>query len=137
MNDHFDDTELRQAAARLGRDAAERLDVEATAEAVLRRLRESRTAGPRRWAAAAWRLAAAAVLVLGGTLLVRGAGRDAPDRLALPAAVELADLPLDDLEQLLGTLDDALRGDSVPPGSDELDDLTVDELQAVLRYLEG
>src|SRR5207249_2989494 len=66
------DAKLQEVAQRLGAGAAERLDVERTARAVVERLR----AGPRAerwtWVQPAWlRIAAAAILVIGGGLFTR------------------------------------------------------------------
>ena len=76
MNDHeTQDERLHELARRLGVRAAERLDVERTAAAVVRRLREQPAATPAWWVRPAWlRLAAAVVLLLGGAVVYRGAG---------------------------------------------------------------
>jgi hypothetical protein len=133
----LDDAELRAMAARLGREAAERVDVEAVAAAVLRRLRQPPARRCTRWPAGAWRVAAVLALVAGAGLLLRESPREPPLGAALAATVELADLPAADLERLLDSLDDVLRPVPEPQGNGNLDDLTVDQLTAVLRSLEG
>ena len=76
MRDHDDvhDEELRHAARRLGATAADRLDVERTAQAVLSRLRagDDPARGPIRWMQPAWlRAAAVVVVVLGAGVVFR------------------------------------------------------------------
>lgn len=137
-DDHLDDRALRATAQRLGRLPAERLDVEAIVQAVTARLRERKY--ERRWLPylpSVARVAAVVALVVGGVVVMRGSSEHRTASLALPTTVELAGLGVPDLERLLGSLDEVLRGDSVPVTNDDLDDLTADQLQAVLQSLEG
>jgi hypothetical protein len=88
-------------------------------------------------------LAAAVALIAGALVWLRqGASRDAAPAVALPATVQLADLAEPQLERLLAELDQDLRLDSLPRAGGDLDDvtlddLTADQLQAVLRSMEG
>jgi hypothetical protein len=134
------DEALRATAQRLGGEAAERLDVEVTAAAVLERLkREPRARG--RAVAPVWlRSAAALALLISGVLLARAwQGSEPTARVApLPTGVDLGTLSTPQLEELLASLDQTLNL-AVPPASsgEELDQLTPDELRAVLNALEG
>ena len=132
------DGKLQELAGKLGEDAAARLDVEATAQAVLRRLRERLTVLTPMWARPAWlRIAAALVVLLGGGLLARGGVGYGP----VPAgdhyiAEDLTDLTAADLRQLLASLDETLAGPNA--GSEAgLEDLNEQQLREVLRALEG
>src|SRR5207247_3705514 len=87
MNDDatLQDDKLQEVARRLGARAAERLDVEGTAQAVVARLRtepraEIRVLG---WIRPAWlRIAAMLVLVVGAGAVVRSPGHDQPQATA-------------------------------------------------------
>jgi len=134
---------LESLAKRLGTDAAARLDVEATARKVVERLREQpvrRTV----WIQQTWlRIAAALVIVLGGTVV---ASRLTPGRRpgVSPAhahlvADDLNDLSTDELRDVLAAFDEMISSDSVavPEGSTDLHELDAQQLRAVLRSLEG
>jgi len=134
---------LESLAKRLGTDAAARLNVEATARTVVERLREE----PARrtvWVQQTWlRIAAALVLVLGGTVL---ASRLTPGRrpgVSTHAthfvADDLNDLSTDELRDVLTAFDEMISSDSVavPEGSTDLHELDAQQLRAVLRSLEG
>ncbi|HXF95522.1 MAG TPA: hypothetical protein VNI61_05415 [Gemmatimonadales bacterium] len=134
------DDELRAAAARLGSREADRLDVEAVARAVLDRLRTEPEAG--RWSPRWVRplaLAAGLVLVAGTLVLARRWTTEAPAPASLAVAGDLNELSTAQLEELLATLDETLRLD--PTGgatrTDDLDDLSEDQLRTVLHSLEG
>ena len=133
---------LESLAKRLGTEAAARLDVEATARKVVERLRE---APARRtvWVQQTWlRIAAALVIVLGGTVVV---SRMIPSRSGVGAhaahlvADDLNDLSTDELRDVLTTFDEMIGTDSVavPEGSTDLHELDAQQLRAVLRSLEG
>src|SRR5260370_38996156 len=98
---------LRDLAQRLGTRAAEQLDGDRTAEAVLRRLRAP-SRGAARWPigiAPAWlRTAAVAVALVGAGLAVRRDGLRRPRGVAgvEPPAGELNDLSPDQLRAVLG-----------------------------------
>lgn len=131
-----DNGQLEHLARRLGAEAAERVDPEATAQAVLRRLR----AAPRpvRW----WRrpkvlqvAAVVAILVTGGVgvnwLLQNGA----MDEFAYGAPVELAELGDGDLAAVLDSLAfEAPVSELVSPGLDGLDET---QLRTLLAVMEG
>jgi hypothetical protein len=134
----LDDATLRRAAARLGTRAAERVDVEQVAGAVVRRLREPdvvplatrlRRATPR-WLP----LAAALVVLAGGALVARRLMDD-----AVPATAgawldgDLAELDADQLTELLRTLDQALDSTAAAVDADSLD---ADQLEALLASWE-
>jgi len=132
------DAKLRELAHRLGAAAAERLDVERTAGAVVERLRTERRAEPRTWVQPAWlRIAAVAILLLGGGLVTRALVRQptSGSALVIPLGEDLMDLTAEQLQEALGSLDQA-------PSEENLVDtgfegLTAEELRAVLRTLEG
>jgi hypothetical protein len=132
----LEDAELRALARRLGAGAAERLDVEQTATAVLQRLKDQPIAGRIWWQRpAALRFAAALVLVVGGGLVARhyrGSTHPAPY-----VAEELRGLSTDQLREMLSSLDETLDLQAPSPADADLDDLNVEQLRAVLRFLEG
>jgi len=131
---------LENLAKRLGTDAANRLDVEATARKVVERLREQPV---RRiaWVRQAWlRIAAALVITVGGAVAIRQnvvhSNRTHPAHLV---ADDLGDLSTDELRDVLTTFDELISTDSVavPEGSTDLHELDAQQLRAVLRSLEG
>jgi hypothetical protein len=138
------DERLENLAKRLGTAAAARLDVEATAQKVVARLREQ----PMRriaWIQQTWlRIAAALVIVLGGAVV---ASRLTPVRrpgvsthaVAHLVADDLNDLSTEELRDVLTSFDELISTDSVavPEGSTDLHELDAQQLRAVLRSLEG
>src|SRR5438876_7221250 len=89
------DARLHEVAQRLGAGAAERLDVERTARAVVERLRAEPRAERWTWVQPAWlRSAAAAILVLGGALFTRALVRQraAGSAVGVSVGVDLADV---------------------------------------------
>jgi len=136
---------LNELARQLGARAAERLNVEATAQKVVARLREEpvrRTA----WISQTWlRIAAALVVVVGGGLVLRqrlatpghtpGVSRHTPHLVA----DDLGDLSTDELRDVLTSLDDIITTDNVavPDSTTDLRQLDPQQLRAVLRSLEG
>ena len=135
MNDR-----LENLAKRLGHQAADRLDVDATARKVVERLREQPV---RRiaWVQQAWlRIAAALVIVVGGAVAIRQnvvhSGGAHPAHLV---ADDLRDLSTDELRDVLTKFDELISTDSVavPEGSTDLQELDAQQLRAVLRSLEG
>ena len=137
--DQLHDADLRRLAQTLGASAADRLDVERTASAVLQRLREKSGAEstPNWWERSRWLLAAAAVaLLVGGGLLLRH--RSGPAHAAHYVADDLRDLSTDELRTVLGTLDQTLAlPASVEPADDDLNGLTTEQLERLLESLEG
>ena len=146
MNDDatLHDDKLQEVARRLGARAAERLDVERTAQAVVARLRtepraEIRVLG---WIRPAWlRIAAVLVLGVGAGVVVRSLGHDRPTTTALATAAgaELNDLSADQLRQLLEAVGQQPGGEEETVSAQDvsLEDLSALELRALLRSLEG
>ena len=137
MNEH----ELEKLAQRLGARAAEQLDVERTAQAVVTRLREAPRVSvvTRLWMQSAW-LKVAVVLLLGTGAVTKALWR--PQALAPAggeaAAAGLNDLSTDQLQQLLEVVDTPADGAApVYPPDASLDDLTAPQLRELLRSLEG
>lgn len=134
-----DDSALRVLAARLGTRAADRLDVEAVGHAVVRRLGGPDVVplGTRiRRASPGWlRLAATLVLLVGASAVAR---RMIPRGASTPPLVteELTGLGVEQLTELLGSLDETLKGAAAPADS-TLDDLDAEQLERVLQSLEG
>ena len=138
MND--DDAKLQDIAKRLGARAAERLNVDQTARAVVERLREQ-PAARSAWVQPAWlRIAAALVILAGGVFALRQVWSGNSDGHAAHfVADDLRDLSADQLRDVLATLDETLTRDSttLPDGTAEMDELDAQQLRAVLRSLEG
>jgi hypothetical protein len=137
------DAALRAVAERLGRAAAERVDVERTAERVVARLREDarRARQLRRWLEpTGLRIAAALVIVAGAGLVARGLWRASPGQpvAAESTTGELAELSAAQLRELLGTVDRPAADQDVVLAQDvDLDDLSAAQLRALLASLEG
>jgi hypothetical protein len=136
---------MNEVARRLGAQAAERLDVTATARTVVERLREApveRVGGV--WIQQRWlRIAAAVVVLIGGSYaiarLTTGYGPAFGRHGAHLVADDLNDLSTDQLRDVLTTLDEVVSSDSaaVPDGSPDLRELDAGQLRAMLRSLEG
>ena len=134
-----EDAKLHNAARRLGAAAADRLDVERLAAAVVERLRRepARAARPA-WFQPAWLRIAATLLVLaGGGLVVRRMVRPTPSHGAHFVTDDLTDLTADQLRDVLNTLDETLNLGSTTLPEADLEDLDAQQLKAVLRSLEG
>jgi len=145
MNDDtpLHDDELREVAQRLGARAAERLDVERAAQAVVTRLRTEPRADVRvlGWIQPAWlRIAALLVLAGGAGVIARGLLQQPPvaTALAAPAGAELSELSADQLRQVLEDVGQP-GGDHEMVSSQDvgLDDLSAPQLRALLEALEG
>jgi hypothetical protein len=148
-DDMQDDVRLNALARNLGAHAAERLDVAATARAVVQRLRAEPTATRRPWMQVAWlRIAAAIVVVIGAGFAVRQTwwgGNGSPAAVTSPAhgthliADDLQDLSPDELRTVLASFDDIVTSDTagVPEPVPDLRQLDARQLRAVLRSLEG
>ena len=137
----MNDDELEQLAQRLGARAAERLDVEATARAVVERLRAERAAGDRIgiWLPRQWlRVAAGLMIALGvGAVALRMKGTHTPIATTATAGADLTDLSADQLNQVLDAVGQS-AGEIVVSAQDvSLDDLNTVELRALLESLEG
>lgn len=138
MSDETDGTlndgRLRELAGRMGERAAARIDVEATAEAVVRRLREPATVAQRWSLTSALRIAAVvAVLVGGGMVISRVVPQPAATDVAL---IDLVDLTAEDLNELLATFDETLEGSAADPDAG-FEGLTEQQLRELLRTMEG
>jgi hypothetical protein len=137
------DAALRAVAERLGRAAAERVDVERTAERVVARLREDarRARRLRRWVqSTGWRIAAALVIVAGAGLVARGLRRPVPSVRAPAESTtgELSELSAAQLRELLGAVDHpAADQDVVLAQEVGLEDLSEAQLRALVASLEG
>lgn len=131
----MNEDKLIQAAQQLGGREAERLDVEATAQKVIERLRQE----PARrtvWIQSAWlRIAAALVIVIGGALTVRGMWpTGTPDNHATHLiADDLRDLSTDELRTLLASLDQIVDESVVPDSTSDLQELDAQQLRELLR----
>jgi hypothetical protein len=135
------DARIERLAKRLGQRTADRLDVDATARRVVERLREQ-PIRRQAWIQQTWlRIAAALVIVLGGTALVVRQSLVTSDagHTAHFVADDLNDLSTDELRDVLTTLDELISSDSVavPEGSTDLHELDAQQLREILRSLEG
>ena len=144
-SDDVHDQELRQVAQRLGAAAADRLDVERTAQAVLARLRagDAPARSPIHWMQPAWMRAAAVVVVIIGAGLLTyrflrpptGSGIDST--MAGSAAGELADFSSGQLQDVLTALNEPVETTPVVHAGDAgVDDLSEPQLQSLLRTME-
>jgi hypothetical protein len=133
------DAKLHEAAQRLGAAAADKLDVDRIAARVVERLRSEPAAGARpTWIQPAWLRVAAALLVLvGGGVVLRQVWSPTTTHGAHFVTDDLSDLSADQLRDVLTTLDETLDLGSTTLPEAELDDLDAQQLQAVLRSLEG
>ena len=142
MNDDatFHDAKLRELARRLGARAAERIDVERTAEAVVAHLREARRA-PRRPLAGlpvGWLRIAAALILLGGASMVARSIWPRTSGVAPQAeAIDLGDLSPAQLREMLNALDQPAAQEPVSSQDVGLEDLTPQQLRTLLGSLEG
>jgi hypothetical protein len=141
-DDQMDDAKLEQLARRLGAGAGDRLNVERVAAAVVERLRsepEVERRGPSRWwVQSKWlRAAAIVVLMVGVGVVVRGLLHSESRHQAHYIAEDLQDLSASQLREVLGTLDETLQAATPPSSEDDWNDLTTEQLQALLRSLEG
>ncbi len=132
------DAQLQELAHRLGTAAADRLDVERTAGAVVERLRSVPRSTHWTWVHPAWlRIAAAAILAIGGGLVTRAVvWHGAPgSAVVVPVGEDLTDLTAEQLREALTVLDQPVSEEGA--GDLGLEGLTADELRALLHTLEG
>lgn len=133
----MNDREFEQLARQLGTAAAERLDVEATARAVVERLRQPVEDKKRvTWIRPEWLRVAAALAVLLGTGIALDRINPAGGSLARYPLEDIGDLTPSELTQLLTTLDGTLEGDLTDDSAADLENLTPAQLQTLLRSLE-
>jgi len=133
VNEH----ELERLARQLGTGAAERLDVEATARAVVERLRlpeeEKQRLQRLTWIHPEWlRIAASLALLLGAGIVLQRVTPGAPSHYVLE---DLSDLTSSELTQVLSGLDHTLNDDSSDAPID-IETLTPSQLEALLRSLD-
>lgn len=134
--DELQDGRLRELAVRLGA-AADRLDVERTAHAVLQRLRTRQEEQGSRWMQPAWlRIAAVLALLVGAGLVGRAVLQNGgpADHYVVE---ELTDLTPDQLSQVLASLDWTLDLSGQAAASEDIEDLDAEQLGDVLQTLDG
>jgi len=137
-----DEAKLEAMAQRLGAQAAERLNVERTAAAVIERLRAEPARDARwSWIQPTWlRIAAALVILVGGGLIARQLlvqHATSGHQIAHFVRDDLTDLSADQLREVLSTLDETLDLGGARTPEVDLEDLDAQQLRAVLRSLEG
>ncbi len=134
------DAKLQESAQRLGARAAERLDVERTAQAVVTRLREQPERTTVWWVQPAWlRVAAAIVLFIGGGVLARSLLMQQRTQAVavVPVGEDLSDLTADQLREAITALDQPVTEETAVVVDTGLEGLSAEELRALLRTLEG
>jgi len=145
MNDDatLDDGKLQEVARRLGARAADRLDVERTAQAVVTRLRTEPRADIRVLGSIrpAWlRIAAALMMVVGAGVVALNV-RVPLFTTPVPAATaggELSELSGDELRAVLEAVGQpGGEQQEVSPQDLSLEDLSAPQLRALLESLEG
>ena len=135
----FHDAKLQELAQRLGTRAAERLDVERTAHAVVARLREEARAParPSVWSRPAWlKIAAALVVVAGAGVVARGVWPARPGAAAPVETVDLSDMSAPQLRELLRSVEQPGAPEPVSSQDVGLEDLSPAQLRALLASLE-
>jgi len=140
--DGVHDEALRQVARRLGAEAADRLDVERTAQAVVARLRAGDVPQrpPIRWMQPAWMRAAAVIVVMIGVGVVyRVLHPVAQPQVPQPDSVnvELAALRPSQLQDVIASLDQPVElTPTVHAGDAGVEDLSEPQLQSLLKAME-
>ncbi|HVH68905.1 MAG TPA: hypothetical protein VM716_13635 [Gemmatimonadales bacterium] len=141
MNDDatVHDAKLQELAQRLGNRAAERLDVERTATAVVERLRTEPRAEVWVWMQPAWlRVAAAIVLVVGaGAVALETRTKIATPEPVAAAGAELRDLSTEQLRYVLESVGQPDGEQAVSAQEVGLEQLSEPQLRALLESLEG
>ena len=140
--DGVHDEALRQVARRLGAEAADRLDVERTAQAVVARLRAGDVPQrpPIRWMQPAWMRAATVIVVMIGVGVVyRVLHPVAQPQVPQPDSVnvELAALRPSQLQDVIASLDQPVElTPTVHAGDAGVEDLSEPQLQSLLKAME-
>ena len=135
----FHDAKLQELAQRLGTRAAERLDVERTAQAVVARLHEEARAParPSVWSQPAWlRIAAALVIVAGAGLVARSMWQTPSGAPAPVETVDLSDISAPQLRELLRSFEQPGEPEPVSSQDVGLEDLSPAQLRTLLASLE-
>ena len=135
----LDDAALQEVAQRLGVRAAERLDVERAATAVVQRLRTEPRAEVWVWIQPAWlRVAAAVVLLVGaGVVALEMRSKMLAPVSVTAAAGELRDLSAGQLREVLEAVGQPDEEQTVSTQEVGLDQLSASQLRALLESLEG
>jgi hypothetical protein len=144
-SDGVHDEALRQVARRLGAEAADRLDVERTAQTVVARLRAGDTPArsPIHWMQPAWmRAAAGVVLIVGAGLLIYWRLHHPPETDVVPVVVasagDLEDFSSGQLRDVLDGLDNTVEmTPTVHAGDAGVDDLSETQLQSLLTAMQA
>ena len=138
MNDQpLQDAKLRDLALQLGVRAAERLDPDHTAQAVVRRLREPQHVPKTRWQPLWLSAAATVALLLSGGLMWRSVRPAAPATTVGQGALDLNGLSAEQLLDVLNAVDQPLDVNATGSLEPGIEDLTPTELRTLLRALEG
>src|SRR5258708_40046236 len=143
--DGVHDEALRQVARRLGAEAADRLDVERTAQTVVARLRagDAPARSPIHWMQPAWmRAAAGVVLIVGAGLLIYWRLYHPPEIGVPPVMVasagELENFTSGQLRDVLNGLDNTVEiMPTVHAGDAGVDDLSETQLQSLLTAMQA
>ena len=130
----MNEQELKEVAARLGSDAAARIDVDRMARQVVAKLRSE--PAPVAWwrNTAVLRVAAVAVMLVTGGVVVNRLNSDRPV-VELTALVGLEQLSAAELAEVLDSLDQMTPVYELVPAS--LDDLDETQLRDLLAAMEG
>ena len=133
----MDERQLEQIANRLGEEAAQKLDVEQTARAVLERLRVEpvRVVWWRRMPVLRTAAAAAVVVLTAGILITSQLGSGAGEVVLLPAPEELDVLSVEELEEVFDSL--AFDAPVYELAAARLEDLNDAQLRELLQLMEG
>jgi hypothetical protein len=139
-DDELDDATLREAAQRLGQRAAERLDLERTAQAVLTRLKTEPVVVRPFWSSPlVLRIAAVLVLLLGGfgvrQMLRPSVSTDVAVVVPPTSDAGLEGLSTDQLQALLPTVDQTGDVTDTPADDAGLEALNTDDLRTLLGSL--
>ena len=132
----MDERRIEQLARKLGYDRGSGVDPDATAEAVVARLR-NHTNRERRWTIEfkVLRAAAVIILVLGSGLVLNEARQQPSGPPSFGVPVALQGLGTSELEQVLDSLDYEAPTSEFVAG--DLNDLSESELQELLATMEG
>jgi len=140
MKQHdIEDPQLQELARKLGVRAAERLDIERMAQAVLAELRQpARERTWRVWTQVAWvRAAAMVVLLVGIGVVMQPRAESVGTAWDEPPAGAVQELSADQLTRVLDELNQPVDVMVPAPEDAGLEDLSEPQLRALLQSLEG